>query len=149
MFRASTVRVLVTSVAVTLAVSGAPSTASAQFNDTKEVSTLYTTGPGTPATADVTMDCSRALLGLFGWNNVVTVNKYSPVSRATAYEIRVYDAASQLQAQGDTTKQLTIQSASKPDKWRYELHAKYAVPANPSNVWSGRPLSATLPCAGS
>lgn len=147
MFHVSSLRVLATFTAVTLAVIGAPSTALAQFTDTKEVSTLYTTGPGTPATADVTMVCSSTLLGLLGWSNVVTVNKYSPVSRATSYEIRIFDGA-QLQGQGDTLKQLTLPSAAKPATWRYELRAKYAVPTHPSNVWSGKPLSGPLPCAG-
>lgn len=146
MFHVSTLRVLATSVAVTLAVIGAPATAIAQFTDTKEVSTLYTTGPGTPATADVTMVCSSNLLGILGWSNVVTV-KYSPVSRATSYEIRIFDGA-QLQKQGDTLTPLTINSAAKPATWRYELRAKYAVPTNPSNVWFGKPLSGPLPCAG-
>ncbi|TLM74508.1 hypothetical protein [Pseudarthrobacter sp. NamB4] len=128
--------------------SAAPSTALAQFTDTKASSTLYTTGPGTPAAADVTMVCTNTLLGILGWSNVVTVNEFSPVARATSYEIRIFDAANQLRAQADSLEQLSIHSAAKPDTWRYELRAKYAVPANPSNVWSGKPLLGPLTCAG-
>ncbi|WP_104044885.1 hypothetical protein [Arthrobacter sp. ZGTC412] len=146
MSHVSTLRALATGVAVILALITTPSPAFAKFTDTKQASTLITTGLATPATANVTMECNHLLLGIFGWNNVVTVNSFGKVPRATSYEIRIFDGGGQLQAQGDTMN-LTIWSERKPAAgWRYELRAKYTVPTNPTNVWTGNAIPGTLKC---
>lgn len=143
----STLGVLAVGAAVVLALVSAPPPAFATFTGTEQLSTAVTTGLPAPATADVTMECNQVLLGLIGWDNVVTVNAYAKVPRATSYEILIFDG-DELKAQGDTTSRLTIWTPSKPGTgWRYELRAKYAVPGSPSNVWTGRSLHGPLSCA--